>query len=52
MIVWAAARCRDKLGDYQQKLGKNRPLRKDNKTESECNGIFHSVIHRIFTAWD
>jgi len=30
--------CRDKLGDYQQKLGKNRPLRKDNKTESECNG--------------
>lgn len=35
--MWAAARCRDKLGDYQQKLGKNRPLRQDNKTESECN---------------
>jgi len=30
MIVWAAARCRDKLGDYQQKLGKNRPPQKDN----------------------
>ena len=52
MIVWAVAWCRDKLGDYQQKLGKNRPLQQDNKTEGECNGIFYSVIHRIHTARD
>jgi len=48
MIVWAAARCRDKLGDYQQKLGKNRPLRKDNKTESERNGKETKNIIDIF----
>lgn len=52
MIVWAVAWCRDKLGDYQQKLGKNRPLQQDNKTESECNGIFLCLDDNLHIAGD
>ena len=40
MIVWAVAWCRDKLGVTNKNWVKNRPLQQDNKTESECNGIF------------
>jgi len=45
--VWAAARCRDKLGDYQQKLGKNRPLQQDNKMKCEDKMEVKQIENKI-----